>query len=103
CWTACVPDGESPSMVVTDFPATFDTGMLQERNAWPSTWTVQAPQSPMPQPNLVPVSPRVSRSTHSNGICGATSTFCRCPLTVKVTAMNPLFRAELVQKSGPSI
>ena len=33
-------------------------------------WTVQAPQSAMPQPNLVPVRPSVSRRTQSSGVCG---------------------------------
>ncbi|MCY1543555.1 hypothetical protein D9M68_793770 [compost metagenome] len=36
--------------------------------------TVQAPHIAMPQPNLVPVSCKVSRSTHSNGVSAATST-----------------------------
>jgi hypothetical protein len=73
-------------MVVTAFPETFETGVLQERCAWPSTWTVHAPHNPIPQPNLVPVKPSVSRRTQSNGIWGTTSTFCRCPLTVKLIA-----------------
>ena len=37
---------------------------------WPLIWTVQAPHCAMPQPNLVPVIPSVSRRTHSRGICG---------------------------------
>src|SRR5437667_6435633 len=40
----------------------------------------------MPQPNLVPVSPRVSRSTHRSGVSGVTLTVSRLPLTVKVIA-----------------
>src|SRR4029077_6009204 len=43
------------SIVVTFLPATVDTGAMQERIAVPSTWTVQAPHSAMPQPNFVPV------------------------------------------------
>src|SRR5438445_5850766 len=35
--------GESPSIVVTSFPAARVTGATHERNAWPSIWTVQAP------------------------------------------------------------
>jgi hypothetical protein len=42
-------------MVVILCPATALTGVTQERRASPSTWTVQAPQSETPQPNLVPV------------------------------------------------
>ena len=39
--------------------------MTQERIGVPSRCTVQAPHWAMPQPNLVPVMPRTSRSTHS--------------------------------------
>src|SRR5262245_24303036 len=81
-----LPSAESPAMVVTFLPETLDTGVLQERRGCPSIWTVQAPQRPMPQPNLVPVRPRVSRRTHNNGICDATSTLCCRPLTVKLIA-----------------
>src|SRR5690242_12623299 len=52
--------------------------------ASPSKWTVQAPHSAMPQPNLVPVRPRVSRRTQSNGVSSATSTARSCPLTVRL-------------------
>src|SRR5215475_11528414 len=41
----------------------------------------------MPQPYLVPVRPTCSRSTHSNGVLGSTSTSWAFPLTVK-RAMN---------------
>jgi len=37
------------------FPATLETGVMQERVASPLMCTVQAPQSAMPQPNFVPV------------------------------------------------
>src|SRR5215470_11715933 len=69
-------------MVVTLFPATLEIGVPHERVATPLMCTVQAPQSCKPHPNLVPVKPNVSRSTHSNGICGETSTLCRFPLRV---------------------
>ncbi len=39
----------------------------------------------MPQPNLVPVSLRCSRSTHNSGVLGSTPTSCALPLTVKAT------------------
>ena len=42
----------------------YHAGAVQERIAWPSTSTVQAPHSAAPQPNLVPVRPISSRSTH---------------------------------------
>ena len=41
-----------PSMVATAAPPTVEIGVRQERVASPSRWTVQAPQSPTPQPNL---------------------------------------------------
>ena len=48
--------------------AAADSGVWQERTAWPSRWTVQAPHSAAPQPNLAPTRPSVSRSTHSRGM-----------------------------------
>src|SRR3989442_13475692 len=38
----------------------------------------------MPQPNLVPVSPSVSRSTQRSGVSGVTLTVSRLPLEVKL-------------------
>ena len=73
-----VPSADRPSMVVTFLPATLETGVMQERVASPLMCTVQAPHSAMPQPNFVPVMSRVSRSTHSKGICGSTSTVWAC-------------------------
>src|SRR5437762_402607 len=75
-------------MVVTLFPATLEICVTQERVGWPLTWTVQAPQSAMPQPNLVPVIPSVSRSTQRSGICGGTSTDWDFPFRVNVTAIK---------------
>src|SRR5271166_996256 len=62
------------------FPATFETGVEHDRIADPSRCTVQAPQSPAPQPNFVPVSSSVSRNTQSNGVSGETLTFFSLPL-----------------------
>jgi hypothetical protein len=45
----------SPSMVVSCWPCSEDTGVTQERVASPSIRTVHAPHSAVPQPNLVPV------------------------------------------------
>ena len=47
--------------------------VTQERIGRAVDGTVQAPQMPRPQPNFVPRSSRVSRSTHSSGISGTTS------------------------------
>ena len=74
-----------PSMVVIFFPATALTGVVQERTGWPSTCTVQAPHSAMPQPYLVPVSVSFSRITHSKGMSAGASTWLRLPLTIRVT------------------
>ena len=74
-------------MVVTFLPATSDIVVWQERTALPSTWTVQAPHRPAPQPNLVPVSFRCSRTTQSSGVLASTSTLCAVPLTVNATAI----------------
>src|SRR5215831_7171812 len=59
------------------------TGTEQDLIATPSMWTVQAPHWAMPQPYLVPVRPSVSRSTHSSGVSGSTSTCCGCSLMVR--------------------
>src|SRR5256884_4146087 len=74
---------DRPSIVVTRLLATAEMGSTQVRVATPSRCTVQAPHCAMPQPNLVPVSPSVSRSTQRSGVSGATSTVSRLPLTVK--------------------
>ncbi len=70
-------------MVVTFLPATSDIVVWQERTALPSTWTVQAPHRPEPQPNLVPVSFRCSRTTQSSGVLASTSTLCRLAIDRK--------------------
>src|SRR5258708_6004689 len=76
-------------MVVTFFPATLEIGVIQERVISPLMCTVQAPQSAMPHPNLVPVMFKVSRRTQSRGISGLTSTVWDFPLRIKVVAIGP--------------
>ena len=61
---------------------------MHERTARPLRCTVQAPQAAMPQPNLVPVRPSVSRIAHSSGMSGSTSSGGYSPLTVRVIAME---------------
>src|ERR1700733_7911148 len=75
-------------MVVTLFPATWETGVEQDRIGLPSTWIVQAPHSPAPQPNFVPVSSRVSRRTQSKGVSGETLSFFSLPLTRSAMSME---------------
>ena len=71
--TGCGPLAEIDSMVVISRPSTVPIGLEQERMAFPFCNTVQAPHSAMPQPNFVPVSPRMSRRYHSSGISGSPS------------------------------
>src|SRR5882757_3198697 len=86
-------------MVVTLRPATVLTGVTQERRASPSTCTVQAPHSDIPQPNLVPVRPTVSRITQRSGVLGSTSTDWGLPLRVKAVWAT---KASLIRE-GPSL
>src|SRR5205807_8127812 len=76
-------------MVVTSLPATSDMLVWQERTALPSRCTVQAPHRPDPQPNLVPVNFRCSRTTQSSGVSGSTSTLAALPLIVNPTGISP--------------
>src|ERR1051325_3563490 len=87
--TGCALVADNPSMVVTFLPATAEIGVTQERTGWPSTCTVHAPHCAMPQPYLVPVRLRFSRTTHSSGTSGATSTCCGVPLTVSEIMASP--------------
>src|SRR5262249_48280735 len=61
-------------MVVTFLPPTVDICVWQDLTALPSIWTVQAPHRPEPQPYLVPVSLRCSRTTQSRAVSGSAST-----------------------------
>jgi hypothetical protein len=56
-------------------------GIMQERTASSSMCTVQMPRYPLPQLYLVPVNPRVSRSTDSNRVSGLSSTIHSSPFT----------------------
>src|SRR2546422_2607886 len=70
-----------PSMVTTRLPSIAATGVMHARVAWPSTWTVHAPQSAMPQPNLVPVRWSWSRNAQRSGVSGAARKSTGSPLT----------------------
>src|SRR6185503_5109063 len=71
-------------MVVIFLPSAADIGVLQERIGLPSSSTVQAPHSAAPQPNFVPVMPRVSRSTQRSGVLGSALTSRALPLMVRL-------------------
>ena len=60
---------------------------FDERVATPSTCTVQAPQSAIPQPTFVPVMPSASRNTHKSGVSPSTSIVRLRPLTLIVIAI----------------
>src|SRR3954451_11525143 len=74
-------------MVVTDLPAISETWVWQENARLPSMCTMQAPHSPVPQPNLVPVSLRSSRITHNSGVAAGASVAAGLPFTVKFVAI----------------
>src|SRR3954470_16027107 len=75
-------------MVATFLPATADSGVWHERTGWPSMCTVHAPHSAAPQPNLVPVRPSSSRTTHSSGVSGSACEATALPLRLKFTAIG---------------
>src|SRR5581483_11070519 len=77
------PSHVNPSIVVTCLPWTSKARKLQELMGWPSTSTVQAPQTSDSHERFAPVRPsrarRKSRSTSSTG----TSPCQRSPFTVQ--------------------
>src|SRR5688572_19528109 len=76
-------------MVFTSRPATPLTGVEHARTGSPSTSTVHAPHSAMPQPNLVPIKPNVSRRTHNNGVLGSTSAVKGVPFKRRLMLAMP--------------
>src|ERR1700730_3929500 len=95
---------DRPSIVVTRFPATAVTGVTQERTALPSTWTVQAPQSASPHPNLVLVKPSCSRRTQSNGVTGSTSRDFISPfIQIEVCPIHALRNSGLPTQTAPAV
>ena len=72
-------------MVVMRLFCTVRICVWHARTAWPSTCTVQAPHSPAPQPNRVPVSRSSSRRYQSNGMSSSPSKERAVPFTFKLT------------------
>src|SRR3989344_7189045 len=66
-----------------------------ERIASPSTTTMHAPQSPLPQPYLVPVRFEASRSAQSSGVSGSSLYWTGRSLTVNLVMGSALIRAAL--------
>ena len=100
-WMGCRrPFRSNPSMVSTRLPATSPMGVEQDRTAWSSTSTVQAPHSPSPQPNLAPVSPRSLRKTHSS--MRSSSTEMRVALPLRVKEMGRSMGHLRIQNNRPT-
>ena len=76
-----------PSMVSMRRPAASAPSTRHEHTNRPSTMTLHAPQSPVPQPSLAPMSPRWSRSTSSSVSSNWHRNSTSSPLIVVETAM----------------
>ncbi len=66
-----------PSMVSTSAPSASAPSTRQEQTSRPSSVTLQAPQSPVPQPSLAPVRPRLVAQHIQQGFLGLAQEFCR--------------------------
>src|SRR4051794_39123864 len=88
-------------MVVMRLPAAADIGVTQLRAASPLRWTVHAPQSPIPQPNFVPVSSMPSRKYHNSGISGSPSYWVVFPLIVSWIIGAPSLIVSGGRRAGP--
>jgi hypothetical protein len=77
----------SPSSVVMR-PLAEPAGKTQERIAWPSWITVQAPHWAAPQPYLALLRPTSLRNTYSSGVSGAAGLVCGVPLTLMETVIR---------------
>src|SRR2546430_17255146 len=89
-------------MVVIRLPTAAESGVEQDRAAWPFTCTVQAPHNAMPQPYLVPVMLRWSRRTQRRGVSASASTDTPLPLTFRVVIWKFLVKrsALLLRATG---
>ena len=73
-----------PSMVAIDLPSASTPSIRQEQTSRSSTVTLQAPQSPVEQPSLVPVRPSWSRKQSSSVSSVSHRNSTGSPLTVAV-------------------
>src|SRR4030095_4654313 len=94
-------------MVSIFLPAQPTAKVKQELTKRPSIVTLQAPHTPMLQPSLVPVRPRLSRRTCSKSRFASISTSCSWPFTFSVSCffislITVIFR-DLVGPAGQSI
>src|SRR3712207_2870960 len=77
----------SPSIVAIALPSIRTANARQAFTRLPSTCTVHAPHWPRPQPFLVPLRCRCSRSASSRVVRGSRVSACAWPLTVSVTGI----------------
>src|SRR5256885_8511357 len=81
-WIACGFSGVPNPASVTTLPLpTAESGVTQERIAWPLRCTVQAPHCATPQPKCGLLSPRSLRSAYSSGMSGSASMVWLLPFT----------------------
>ena len=86
CCTGCsLSPSAMPSTVVIFLPSASTPSIRHEHTSLPSRMTLQAPQSPEPQPSLLPVRPSSSRSTSSRVCCASQRNSIGSPLIVVVT------------------
>src|SRR5690242_10795436 len=84
------PSTSSDSTVRTSCPLHIAARVVHDFTGRPSTWTTQAPQLDVSQPQWVPVRPSVSRMKWTSSMRGSTSCETRVPLTVMVTSISRL-------------
>src|SRR6516162_1557321 len=83
CCTGCsFSPSAMPSTVVILRPSASAPSIRHEQTMWPSTMTVQAPQSPELQPSLLPVRLSSSRNTSSKVCCGSQRNSTGSPLMI---------------------
>src|SRR3989304_3735698 len=90
-------------MVSTTLPSASMPSTRHESTAFPSSITVQHPQSPESHPLLVPVSPRRSRITARSVSFGSTLTFNCLPFRVRWIACFAIGRWSPLQKESDRI
>ena len=74
--------------------------LVQERTGLPSISTVQAPQTPMPQPTFTPVRPIRRRTVESLSFSGSTITKRFTPLISKAILVSLAKRIILSYENG---
>src|SRR5713226_7042577 len=88
CCSTCRPLGPArPSIVLIFLPCASTASIRHEQADRPSTITVQAPQSPVRQPSLLPVSSSSSRRTSSRLSRGSQRNSTVSPLSVVSTTV----------------